>query len=82
MGLKRTSNVAWVSDRTLLAHRAGIRLAVDFKTVEQAIAAVVLTTDAWLNDSERLAYAQLLPATWWAHFRRGFAAGRLVVNGG
>lgn len=70
--MKRRQRVSWVTDRTMHAYRAGQHCEPMFETVERAIVAVVQQTDRYLDDNERIAYAQLLPTTWWAHFRRGF----------
>lgn len=73
-----------VSDRTLRAWGAGFRLGALGASRDEAKLRVVDETSITLTVEEQMAYAQLLPATFWASFNRGYEAGhwsRMVTRG-
>lgn len=59
----------------MLAHLSGFRAGKEGKTYDRARLDVLDNPETCLHVDEQMAYAQLLPATWWASFSRGWRCG-------
>lgn len=57
------------------AYLAGFRAGQAGVSYDRAVLNVATDPDRCLHVDEQIAYAQLLPATWWAAFNRGHTAG-------
>lgn len=75
MARRRARLVDTVTDRTMLAYLAGFRAGKDGKAYDRARLDVLDNPDGHLHIDEQVAYAQLLPATWWSAFGRGWHCG-------
>lgn len=69
---KRARLIDTVSDQRMEAYLAGQQAAERDQTYDQARLHVLDYPDTYLTIGQRMAYAQLLPATWWSAFRNGF----------
>lgn len=72
----RRDRVHPLTERRQLAHAAGYRAGAAGITYEDAVVVVVQRPNDALTAREAVAYAQLLPATWWSSFNAGFQDGR------